>query len=508
MIIYLLKFVFCTGILYLFYYLVLRNERLFRFNRIFLLSIVLLAAIIPVVTVKTKTIAVLQGKALSIPQATLSEDEAAISSFRHTPESLDLGQLLFCIYAAIAAFLCIRLMINLWSLNRFKMGGKITHQHGLYMVLRSDVAQSFSFMQFMYTNKEQYEQGILPDEVIAHEKAHIDQGHSYDILFMELITCLCWFNPIIYPLKRAIQLNHEFLADDTAISKTGSLSQYQNTIIRFASQSIVPSNNLASHLTFGETKKRINIMAKTTNKQQNLIRQSIALAMVISLFAILGKTEIRAQSSSTPPPIKNGTQSKTQVQTPEKPQQKPAKLVIPDIPSKIHVLDDQTLNPSSDSDRDLPKSGSAVYPKNLRWSDPEGNKGTFDDLPQHLKSDFLAGKPIIARIWFPPIPRRKVTQEMLDDFLDSKKYGVWLDGKRIKNEELANLAPSEIHSFFQSVLREKAKDYGKYTYHLNIDTEAYMKDKSDGHWLDVKLENLKLINEKKLEEARKRAAGK
>ena len=80
---------------------------------------------------------------------------------------------------------------------------------------------------------------------------------------------------------------------------------------------------------------------------------------------------------------------------------------------------------------------------------------------------------------------------MLDDFLDSKKYGVWLDGKRIKNEELAKLAPSEIHSFFQSVLREKAKDYGKYTYHLNIDTEAYMKDKSEGHWLDVKLENLK-----------------
>lgn len=452
---YLLKFIVCTGVLYTFYHLVLRNERLFRFNRFYLLSIVILAAVIPVVIVRTKTVEFTAGPAINTTPSALTDQLPSTDSVAGNLQFLNLTHLVIGIYFLVAGFLLVRLILNLRSLGRFKKGGDIVCQDGFKLVLRSDITRSFSFMRYFFTNKEQYECGLLPKEVILHEKAHIDQRHSLDIILIELITCICWFNPVVYLLKRAIQLNHEFLADEAAIYKTGSLVKYQNIIIQFASQQVSVTPALASHLSFGETKKRIKIMVKTQNKTINFAKQSLAMVVIAFLFISLGETKIIAQER----------ESDNKIIT----------TAVPFLVIKEDKKKKEPLKVQEQKKRPKPPMIFSVIPQaksRVRYTNSNGERVTaiFGELSDQLRKDFRELK-LDGEVWMAPRPKVELSQAMLDDFKNEKKYGVWIDGSKVDNTVLNSYRPEDFHHFFKSKLGKRAKNYGKYTYHLVMVTQ-------------------------------------
>ncbi len=475
MIVYLLKFILCSAVLFTFYRAVLINERLFRFNRFFLISIMILAAIIPAVTVKTKVIEVPVEQVVPLshnPVAFESEAGAGTSQLFQIP---DLDTIMLWVYLLVAAVFLARLCLNLWSLYRFKKEGSIIRQDGLKLVLRSDITQSFSFATSMYTNKEQYEQGMLPREVVAHEKAHIDQRHSYDIVFIEFLTCLCWFNPTVYLLKRAIQLNHEFLADEAAVRETGSLVQYQNIIIQYASRQITISPALASHLTFGETKKRIIIMAKTQNKKMAIAKQTVAMAVIIMLLISLGKTKVIAQEDKSAKPIITTavpflTMDEV-ILSADTLEVKAKKMIIRADTLRIRrsqMAQDQKKRPE-------PPMLISVIPRassRVRYTNNQGERVTaiFGDLPDRIRKDF-ADLKLDGEVWMAPKPKADISQAMLDDFKNATKYGVWIDGSKVENAVLNRYSPEDFHHFFKSKLGKGARHYGQYTYHLALVTQ-------------------------------------
>src|SRR5690606_39609713 len=72
--------------------------------------------------------------------------------------------------------------------------------------------------------RNEYENNQIDQELFVHEKAHITQKHSLDILFIEALQILFWFNPLIYLYKKAMKLNHEFLADQKVDRKSTRLN--------------------------------------------------------------------------------------------------------------------------------------------------------------------------------------------------------------------------------------------------------------------------------------------
>jgi beta-lactamase regulating signal transducer with metallopeptidase domain len=257
----------------------------------------IVSLIIPIVTVQTEIVNVYPAVSSTIegdPQVHLPFVEAPLA----TKSAITETELLLYVYILITLILAIRLVLNLVALNRYRKGGELTFYGNTRVILRPDITQSFSFLRHIYTSQESYQKGDLPVEILEHEKAHIDQKHSCDILLIELAICLLWFNPVIYLIRKAIKLNHEFLADESVLSKRISTARYQQIIINYASQQRILQPTLASHLSFGETKKRIQIMVKTKNKQLNLFRQTTAIAVVLALVMLLGKTEIVAQQGT------------------------------------------------------------------------------------------------------------------------------------------------------------------------------------------------------------------
>jgi beta-lactamase regulating signal transducer with metallopeptidase domain len=88
----------------------------------------------------------------------------------------------------------------------------------------------FSFFPYVVIPKKTFESGDYL-EILAHEKAHIRQGHTFDLLFSELLIVFLWFNPFIWLIKRSMALNHEYLADKFSLRSSCSIKEYQYKLL-------------------------------------------------------------------------------------------------------------------------------------------------------------------------------------------------------------------------------------------------------------------------------------
>lgn len=468
MIVYLIKFITCSSILLLFYYLVLQRDKLFRFNRFFLLALLIISLAIPLTTVRTKVVEVapmaeyvtdpIITPASSTSQEPPSEFRAQEAVRRYTVST---GTLLWNLYGLGVLILLLRFGKNLQAIRKLRTGAKIIKINGLKLVLRSDIHSSFSFFGYLYTNRECHENGQLPTEIIDHEKVHIDQKHSLDIMFIELMQCILWFNPVVYFLKKAIRLNHEFLADSAVIKSRSSVYNYQKVLLDYTGRKAFNTPVFASNLNYGFTKKRIMMMTKNKNKFVSLVRQIAAVLTIAFSFWALGATETIAQEKAdvkeaTPPPIKAV----------------PAVVIIPKEAQDI---------PPPPPPRPI-KIGDETK---VRFKDENGEMvvGLLKEFSDEQRKALRTGK-LKGEFFLPPPPKAYLTQSMLDDFQDPNEYGVWVDGKKVANSELSKYTPADFHHFLKSRVHKSARQHKKYAYHLEMITQvAFDNDPSSkGTW--------------------------
>jgi len=134
----------------------------------------------------------------------------------------------------------------------------------------------------IYINQNDFENRQIEQELFTHEIAHVKQKHTLDVIFIEILKTLFWFNPIFIFYKKAIQLNHEFLADETVLSAHSNVNFYQELLLNKISVS--QPIYLTSNLNFLSTKKRLIMMTKITSKSRALIMKSLAVLGVLTIF--------------------------------------------------------------------------------------------------------------------------------------------------------------------------------------------------------------------------------
>ena len=121
--------------------------------------------------------------------------------------------------------------------------------------------------------------------MLTHELAHANQWHSLDIIFIEALQIIFWFNPFLIPYKKAIQLNHEFLADEQVLKSHIRVRDYQELLLDKATLNKV---YLTSNLNFSVTKKRLIMMTKNTSKKRAYFLASATIPlsfMLLSFFS-------------------------------------------------------------------------------------------------------------------------------------------------------------------------------------------------------------------------------
>jgi len=253
---------------YGFYVLLLRKETFFQLNRLYLVSAALLSFMIPVIQANW-----IQN--LFITQQvkyTLYSSPVLVYHFKPIEESpVSIGQILFLVYVVGIAFLSGRLIWQLFKLKK--------------VISQPESPVSYSFFKKVKLNAD----GEANEAIATHEDVHAKQWHSADVLLVELVMIINWFNPIVYFYRRAIKHIHEFIADRHAVEAGTDKADYAMLLL---SQTFhTPTHDLVNSF-FNKSllKERIIMLQKNNSHRMALIKYGLSAPLFILMMVLSSAT--------------------------------------------------------------------------------------------------------------------------------------------------------------------------------------------------------------------------
>ncbi|WGH74069.1 M56 family metallopeptidase [Tenacibaculum tangerinum] len=282
MITYFIKSGICLALLLVFYHLVLEREKMHQFNRFYLLGSVLFSFVAPLYKIYIEV--PLPASKVFVP--TTINNTLTTEVVTPQIETINYTQFLWFAYLLIASILLIRFLKNLRSIYiKVKRHQKIKKEKAT-LVLVDDNICPHTFWNYIFINKEEYNSNKIETELYTHELTHATQKHTFDVVLIELLHVVFWINPIFIFLKKAMKLNHEFLADTNVITTCKNTTKYQYLLLNRAAW-----NNeyyLASNLNYVLTKKRLLMMTKQSSRINMLLKKLAVIPLFVGstfLFA-------------------------------------------------------------------------------------------------------------------------------------------------------------------------------------------------------------------------------
>lgn len=270
-----LKIILCSSLLLVVYNLFLQKEKIYRFNRFYLLFSLLFSYTVPFISIKTET-----PKPTNRLHTTI-EATQQILDLTKKQENFNWQNLVWIIYGIVALLFLMKAILSVLKIRSLK-GEKIIYQNQNVLLTKENISP-FSFWKTIYLGGNYLINNNIDSMILLHEKSHLEQKHSIDLLFIEILKIITWFNPAIYFYKKAIVTNHEFLADESVLKNNFNVKDYQNLIL----QEIISNQNynLTHTFNFKNTKKRF-IMMNTKKSKLTDIKKVVSIPVLIIAFVL------------------------------------------------------------------------------------------------------------------------------------------------------------------------------------------------------------------------------
>ncbi len=441
--IYSLKSIVCMGILFLFYRIFLENEKMFLFNRIYLLFSVIFSLLVPFIVITTNSTSVPVLNTLDSYRLVV-ESSVPSYSINSASGGNSASNWLLILYCIITSLLLLRFLKNLMDLWLSIKQNKQVALDEICLVLIDKAIVPYSFMNYVFVSKGDFNNGKIDQNILCHELAHVRQKHSVDIFFLEFLRAFMWFNPIIHALISSVRLNHEFLADDYVVNTSNEPQGYQYLLLgetQFYDKSL-----LSSPFNYLITKKRLIMMSKQTTLTVACGKRIAAILLIISI-AFVFATRTSAQENT----VADSNQK-----------------VIGNNP---RGASDELLR---EYDQIVEKYVSENKGRRDYPSFSEADKMRLQEIYLSMSENQQA-KQVVAFMKTPAIKAKTPTSNQLESWKNEKEFGVWIDGNRIENSLLSNYKNTDFSYFSSSRILKNAKNYGKHNYQVDLMTEDYFK---------------------------------
>ena len=302
--IYDLKVALLIAVFYMFYRLMLAHETFHRVNRIVLLLTAVASYVLPLCVITYHETVVMH----QAPLVTIEGLQATVYEPSSTPWWKIALPVLFIIGASIA------LGHTLCSLFRIIRLINHSEQHpqddGTIVCVTGNAAISpFSWMHYIVMNRSDYE--TRDAAILAHERGHIRLRHSWDLILVDTLTALQWFNPAIWMLRSDLRAIHEYEADGAVLSQGINARQYQYLLITKAGG--IGGYSLANGITHSALKNRITMMTNKTSKSSHLLKL-LALLPIVGVTLALNAETVKDYVYDEPQkqvPVKKGRKAST-----------------------------------------------------------------------------------------------------------------------------------------------------------------------------------------------------
>ena len=284
------KAAIALAVFYMFYRLLLSKETFHRFNRIVLLGTAVLSFVLPLCVITFKEVVVVP--AMTASSETFTGEVAGTSAM--VPEvSEPIWPVILCSLFALGALaVLVYVVFSIIGIRRMiRSGSRQALESGETLIITETDTAPFSWMKYIVISREDYESGY--SQILTHEKAHIALRHSWDILFVDMITALQWFNPAIWMLKADLRALHEFEADDAVLRSGANIKEYQYLLIRKAvSKSGYSVANSFNHSTL---KTRITMMLNKKSSRMSAWKALYVIPLVGISLAATAETKVDYQ---------------------------------------------------------------------------------------------------------------------------------------------------------------------------------------------------------------------
>ena len=193
----------------------------------------------------------------------------------------------------VGSFLAIKILWQLWQIIKIKIDSEQRIRYNITFQHLKVQSTPFSFFKWIFIYPEAHTDEKLK-QILTHENVHVKQWHSVDVMLMELLMPLIWYNPFFWLLRKEIAINIEFIADQCVLGEGVNRREYQYHILHLT----YPRKNiqLVNNFNVSQLKQRIMMMNKEKTPMKKLLKYTLVLPVVLLLITA---NSVYAQKTNT-----------------------------------------------------------------------------------------------------------------------------------------------------------------------------------------------------------------
>lgn len=446
MIVYILKTIACSAILLVAYKWLLEGAKMNQVKRFYLLGAALLSFIIPFIEFTVSPRPSSEPIVVHYENGVFSTPTA--NPINKLEESLHINWLLV-VYGIVTLFLVFKYGRNVVKMFRATKQPSTLQFEKIPLLFSHNAITPYSFWNRIFISEASYLDKNIDERVLYHEAAHVKQKHTLDILVLELLRSIAWFNPVLYVYKKAIQLNHEFLADDAVLKKHPQTASYMQLVL---SHQYAGELQFTSSFNYLTTKKRFSMFTRKTPVWEAAFKIIIVTLMIGGCIYIFPKRSFAQEKS----------------------------------PSTIVVKDVIGVAPGREASEELMKEAKELITPFRRYGDehaliqktkiPDSVKNRLYFIFCLMNEEQKETAPFYFKKPLPPFQKSVPSQQQLSAWKNPRLFGVWIDGKKTDNSLLSNYSNTDFSHAYVSRLHGKAKENKPYNYQVDLMTNNYYQD--------------------------------
>lgn len=290
-----LKVAALLAVFYMFYRLLLSRETFHCVNRIVLLTTAVASFILPlcVITLHKTVVIELTETHVDFEGMTMMIEEAEQQPFWQTA-----AVIVFFIGMVATLGYTLSNVLRVWLL--ISRSQQHPQPDGTVICVTSFDVSPFSWMHYIVLSQSDYE--AQDASILAHERGHIRRRHSLDLLLVDTLTALQWFNPAMWMLRQDLRAIHEYEADAAVLSQGINMRQYQYLLIQKAVSHC--GYSVANGISHSTLKNRINMMLHKNSSRASLLKLLALVPIVGITLAMQAETVndyVYTEKTQTPP---------------------------------------------------------------------------------------------------------------------------------------------------------------------------------------------------------------
>jgi hypothetical protein len=270
---YVLKTIIISGIFFSYYWIALRDKKFHYYNRFYLLTASIMSLFIPLLKLNWFTVEepVLYGSNEIVQFILPISNENKTIQFNWVEYSLFIA----CIVPIVLLSI---LILNVIKIQLLKRKCEVTKMDGFDFINTNEDNAPFSFLNNLFWKQSISLQEDVGQKIFKHEITHIQQKHTWDRIYCQIITSIFWMNPFNWFIQKELVVIHEFIADEEAVGNS-NVEAFAKMLLQthYGNHFLNPTHQFF----YSSIKRRLTMLTKSSNTKYSYLRRVMVLPILM-----------------------------------------------------------------------------------------------------------------------------------------------------------------------------------------------------------------------------------